>query len=242
MRGQPSDVEKVTPEEFVHVNGVVRFSRIARRAGTRNAMLRVLSTSVDRTINPCDRRFGTDTGSQVGRTDIASEVGGHAGPRGSGYVPMVASAFSVMLREFAPNPEGLFVDIGSGRGRCVILALEHGFQQALGIEYSGQLCKSAQDNLERSGLPGGEICECNATMVELPPESSLVFMYNPFSADIWKRVLNGPIADLDRPVSIATHAMPHALTVESDTMTLTKERKIWRRGRDFTLLTARPRT
>ena len=238
MSGDAQNHEPVTPAEFVHVNGFVRFARIVQAGGVQHAFLRVLSTDLDRILGPFDRKYHTETGSHLGRDEIATEVGGQAAKESAGYVPMVAAAFAGMLRELVPEPEGIFVDIGSGRGRCLILALDHGYRHAVGIELSPMLCRSARENLDRSGLPGGEIYEADATTVELPAATSLIFLYNPFSAEIWKRVLEGPIAALGRPVTIVTHSMHHAAEVESDLMRITTEQTIWKSGRDFVVLTA----
>lgn len=46
-------------------------------------------------------------------------------------------------------PKGkVLVDIGSGKGRVLLVASEFGFREARGIEFSPKLCAIAKENLE----------------------------------------------------------------------------------------------
>ena len=229
------------PSEWDSSTSLVRFGRLVRSAGLMNSLTRVGSTAFDRVVNPTDRRFGTNTAAVIAEGDIAGEVGGPHGRHSAGYVPIVASAFTDMLRVVAERPSGTFVDLGAGRGRCLILALAHGFERAVGVEHSSTLCESARENLRRCRIAGGEIWDADATEIEFPEDTSLIAMYNPFTPEVWKRVLDGPVAELGRTVTIATHAMPHALSMSSDRVDVRHERTLWVRGRDFEILSVTPR-
>jgi hypothetical protein len=210
-----------------------RLARLVRTDGWINAAARLTSTAIDRSIRPLDRRLGTFTAGHL-------ELGKRTDKDRVRYVPIVASAFEGMLRDVAPEPKGTFVDLGAGRGRCVLIALEHGFRQAVGVEHSAELCTSARQNLLASGLEGGEIWESDAAVVELPQDTTVISMYNPFPADVWRRVLNGPISELPGPVTVVTHAMPHARLVGETAVKMHHSRTVWARGRDFEVLRVTP--
>lgn len=88
-----------------------------------------------------------------------------------------------------------FTDLGSGKGRALLLATKFPFRQILGVEFSKKLHQTALKNLEHYGDQEAEkrerrsICE-DATTFEFPDGPLLVYMFNPFTADILARVIS----------------------------------------------------
>jgi predicted RNA methylase len=88
-----------------------------------------------------------------------------------------------------------FVDIGSGKGRVLLIASQYGFRKVVGIEFSRELCNIARRNVEvfsRKVKPSSsiEVIETDATEYHFHPEDRVLFMYNPFDAFILAKVLD----------------------------------------------------
>jgi len=88
----------------------------------------------------------------------------------------------------------LFVDLGAGRGRVLILAARFPFRAVIGVEFSPVLCEEARENLRRAfpeDFRVGRIsiiCEDARTFVA--PEGDLcVFLFTPFKGEVLSSVL-----------------------------------------------------
>jgi len=64
------------------------------------------------------------------------------------YQPTKARPFQDLLRRLDLPAGGTFVDVGSGKGRVLLLAARHPFKRVVGIEFSPSLCEQARRNIE----------------------------------------------------------------------------------------------
>lgn len=87
-----------------------------------------------------------------------------------------------------------FVDLGSGKGRTLLLASEFPFKQVIGVEISERLHATAVKNIS-SYRPLSQkchdiqsICE-DATDFQFPETPLVVFLYNPFHLDVLQPVI-----------------------------------------------------
>jgi predicted RNA methylase len=83
----------------------------------------------------------------------------------------------------------VFVDIGAGMGRALLIAAGLPFKRMIGVEYSAELVAAARANLVRSTSPDVhareiEIVHADAVGFKLPPEPLVLFMFNPFSCSV----------------------------------------------------------
>ena len=135
-----------------------------------------------------DRRWGTDTSGSVSLADLAVDpVRARYGVR---YQPSNGDALAQAVAAFAIDPaQWSFVDYGSGKGRVVLTAAAMGFARAVGVEFSPELCRIAEENGRRFVARGGaprapEFVEGDAGLYE-PPEGPLfAYLYNPFGPPI----------------------------------------------------------
>ncbi|NGZ26197.1 MAG: class I SAM-dependent methyltransferase [Magnetococcales bacterium] len=82
----------------------------------------------------------------------------------------------------------VFLDVGSGKGRVLLLAGKHPFKRVLGVEFSPALHEVAKKNLQI--FPAHEL-KCadiqsilgNALSFPLPTERLVVYMFNPFGQE-----------------------------------------------------------
>lgn len=147
----------------------------------------------DERLHPFDKTTGLDTGGFIPGSQLTAfptedsyRLSYYATP------PSLAQA---MLDRWLETPDRLFVedytfiDLGSGKGRVVVLASKLPFRKCIGVELSPNLHAIAADNFARwqhSGdarSPLKAICQ-DALAFEFPPGPCLVFLFNPFPAHV----------------------------------------------------------
>lgn len=82
-----------------------------------------------------------------------------------------------------------FLDVGCGKGRALLLAAELPFREVVGVELNRELAEVARGNAERWRALGRaksamRVMCGDATEVELPRGPLLVYLYNPFRAEV----------------------------------------------------------
>ncbi len=143
-----------------------------------------------------DYKYGTDTIEiiELHELDIPSENK----PFGMRYEVTKARPFRKLLKALNLPKNGTFVDLGSGKGRVVMLAAEYGFHRIVGVEFSHQLCEIARSNLaffrEKQPLEIDiEIIEGDVVDYEIQRDQTVFFMFNPFYTEVMEMVM-GKIA------------------------------------------------
>lgn len=139
-----------------------------------------------------DRKYRVDTSGQIDLNNVDA-----IGPnKASGYAAVSTSpkAFAFLSQFFPADwKDCTFVDIGSGKGRVVMLAAEYGFDRIRGIEFVPLLCRIAEQNLMRfSGRRPADwaVINADATAIDLPLGAPLlVYCFNPFTVEIWERFI-----------------------------------------------------
>jgi SAM-dependent methyltransferase len=104
-----------------------------------------------------------------------------------------------------------FVDVGSGLGRAVFLAMLRPFKRIVGIEVSGALHETALENLATlraidARCGNVRLLRADARTFEYPPGDLVVFLYNPFDAEALDATLARIAA---RPSPGETHILYH---------------------------------
>ena len=140
-----------------------------------------------------DLRHGTDTMAwvELDALDIAS---GNK-RRGTRYAPTIARPLRRLLAALALPRDALFIDLGCGKVRVLLLALEHGFSRVARVEFSAELCAIARRNLARFRPRGGssdgsQVWHGDAAEYEFAAVDSVVYLNNPFDAEVLGRVLD----------------------------------------------------
>jgi SAM-dependent methyltransferase len=161
--------------------------------GVRDAaelLLRPLRARAERRF---DRRFGTDT---AATSDELGPGGDYAGERAF-YQPITPAAFRAAASLLPREVGGLtFVDFGSGKGRALLLAAEHGFGRVVGVELSAGLHEAARRNVAAYERATGraapiELVHDDALAFEIPaPEPCVLYLYNPFPEPVTRRLLD----------------------------------------------------
>lgn len=108
----------------------------------------------------------------------------------SPYQPTDPALFQQMLEDLRQHSsldprEITFLDLGSGKGRTLLMASDYPFQKILGIELLPSLNAIAQENLQRYRSESQKcfvletIC-MDATRFPLPPAPMVIYLFNPF--------------------------------------------------------------
>lgn len=96
-----------------------------------------------------DQRYGTETADETALVETG--VSANAAERGNGvYRPLWESAFFEALAQLDIDFHGFtFVDVGSGKGKLLLLASDYPFKKIIGLEYAPQLHEIATRNIEK---------------------------------------------------------------------------------------------
>lgn len=122
--------------------------------------------------------FGTEAPKDLSL--VGDETGG-----GHIYQPSSSVLFQQAISALSINTENAtFLDIGSGKGRVLILAAEAGFHKVIGIEYATELNVIAKANLKhiacRFPETVFEIHEGDALVFAIPTDVNVIYLFNPF--------------------------------------------------------------
>ncbi len=139
-----------------------------------------------------DREHGTDT-CEIVSPDAKSVIGRHW-KYGVKYQPVDPLTFEQCLQRLRlPWEEFTFIDIGSGKGRGVLLAADFPFRRVIGIEYCEELNDIARKNLRRwpearRRCNAIDILCLDATGFAFPDGPLVVYFYNPFGRPVMAQV------------------------------------------------------
>ncbi|MBI1178647.1 methyltransferase domain-containing protein [bacterium] len=179
-------------------NPVTWFRESVQRFGWTQTLTIIWSVVVDTSF---DRRFGTDTTRRIPVEKIKTTSSNIV--HSMKYGASKAMPFRKLMAELKLPTDGVFVDLGSGKGRAVMLAAEYGFRKVIGLEFSGELCRTAEDNLrkflrKRPTESHVEIIETDVTQYRLSDEETVFFLFDPFHAPILKQVMQNILESAER--------------------------------------------
>lgn len=153
-------------------------------------------------IHPFDQRHGTDTSGLLPGSRIAV---------GTGFAPEELTAYyavapsilhgviDLWLRECKPRQpieRTVFLDVGAGKGRAMLLASQYPFLRVEGIELNTELAHIAEENLrlwamnaDAETLSPLTLHQADATLHPLPPEPTLAYLFHPFEGKLLRRFM-----------------------------------------------------
>lgn len=104
-----------------------------------------------------------------------------------------------------------FIDLGSGKGRALLMAAPYGFKKIIGVEFMPEWHKAAEENLRKfaeanqSSPPMESQC-MDARDFEFPLEPLVIYLFNPFPEPVFVAVmerLRQSFLERPRPVFVA---------------------------------------
>jgi hypothetical protein len=152
-------------------------------------------------IHSFDLLHGTDTSGLIPGSVIAQ--GTRAKPSELtayyGVAPSILHGLlDIWLHRTSPQPieKTVFLDVGAGKGRAMLLASQFPFLRVEGVELNPNLASIAAANislwhndLQAEALSPLTLHHADATTHPLPPEPTLAFLFHPFELPILRRFL-----------------------------------------------------
>jgi SAM-dependent methyltransferase len=167
-----------------------------------------------------DRRFGTETGGVVDSDRLESTLANRT--HAVRYKPTKARPFVRLLSRLDLPAGCTFVDVGSGKGKVLLLAAQHPFRRVIGLEFSPSICAQARKNIglfrRTTSLKAPiEIFEGDATQYSMAGDENVFFLYNPFDAVVLSQFLDNvrrSLLDHPRPMWFIYSVPLHAAVME----------------------------
>lgn len=167
-----------------------------------------------------DREFATDTAGIIPlwklNIDSPNKVQGvRYQASDARMVREAINLLPVRLQEF------IFVDVGSGKGKPLLVASEYPFKRVVGIEFSTELHQIATENIQkyksRSRCSDVRSVCADAVAHPLPKANLILFLYNPFGPDVmasFLQKLEAEVRPRGRRVYLIYHGPEHADLIE----------------------------
>ena len=143
-----------------------------------------------------ERRLGVRTEAESSLDDdtLGSDRNGYEGCE---WIPVRRA-----LRSSRPPDDDVFVDLGSGTGQGLLIAAGLPYRSVTGIELDPVLHQLAQENLARAmpRLRCTQVRSVSADVLEweLPDDVSTVFLFSPFTGEVFTQALARVLASYDR--------------------------------------------
>lgn len=140
-----------------------------------------------------DRRWGTDTSGIIPPSQL--DLAGEHAYAANRYEPLQLPVFRRIMRDLpVAHRDYAFLDLGSGKGRALLLASLYPFRRIIGVELSPTLHAVAARNsaMFRRQWPGAAPIElvCGDALLYPIPEGHLVcFLYNSFGRPMVARLV-----------------------------------------------------
>ena len=104
-----------------------------------------------------------------------------------------------------------FIDLGSGKGRVLLMASDYPFKRIIGVEFMPELHRAAEENVtgyfnDRQRCRQIETICMDARDFQFPDGPLVVYLFNPFSESTFAQVLENlrcSVEQIPRPVYVA---------------------------------------
>lgn len=189
---------------FVQEQGLGEVLRQVRAYGLRGSLSFVgrnfRHIIADRVARRWDKTHNVDTAGSI-QLKFLDVIGPHR-DLGNECVCTSPKSFDFIMQHLSQDlSRYTFIDIGAGKSRTLLLASCHGFAKVTGVEFARELVAVSRDNIAnfRSAKQ-----KCRDVMIEagdaaeyaFPNDPLVVYFYNPFSPEVFDKVLNNLIATL----------------------------------------------
>lgn len=178
-QGWNGTVRRARDKAFFHL-GELRPSR-RRAIAERNA--------ADRAF---DQKHGVDTAGMIALSGLS--VQSESRIHGSTYWAVDPADFREAIASLQIEASGFtFLDLGSGKGRALLLATEFAFAKIVGVEFADELHEAARQNFfganKHPAADRVQLLCLDAANYEFPDTPLVVFLYHPFGEAITTQVI-----------------------------------------------------
>ena len=180
------------------INSVKRVFKKVKSEGLSSSIVDFYTLVCDKLY---DKKYNIDTYSWVSNDDLDGEA--YAKAHASMYQASKVVHLRKVFKTLNFPKKKVIVDIGSGKGRVLLIASEFGFSEARGIEFSPNLCEIAKSNIdiykERTKTTTNfSIINADAGKYVFNDDEYVFFLYNPFDKVILFKVIQNIKESLER--------------------------------------------
>jgi SAM-dependent methyltransferase len=154
-----------------------------------------------------DAAHGTQTGGIQKISDLTT-VGENA-QYGSGHIASDPKFFAEMMADLQLDlHEFSFVDLGSGKGRALMLASAFPFRRLIGVEFAYELHEAAKENIAKlpaSAASRVDLIHGDAAKYSFTLDPIIIYLFNPFGPTVIRQVAENALnswRNAPRPVHI----------------------------------------
>lgn len=179
------------------IGDVNKLAGVVQRKGFRRAYQMVGFAARGRLMAVANKKrdaaYGLETQATVSPDELDVES-----PHARDGFAYVATPSKVIETFIANLPDDLsavtFIDMGSGKGRVLLLASCHDFQETIGVEFSPELHDIACANIAKFASPRRK-CKCvyslneDAAEYQIPSRSCAIYFNNPFTERVFTKVI-----------------------------------------------------
>jgi SAM-dependent methyltransferase len=155
-----------------------------------HAVLRASSSLVDRALR-------VDTARKVNLADYGLDHPERVSYEAGSWLDLLR-----VLRIGAIRRDDVFLDLGCGKGRALLMASLYPFRRVSGVELAPELARVARRNIEtfrpRKRCASIEVEVADAVAYPIPDDVSVVYLFNPFRGQTFATVVANLIASIDR--------------------------------------------
>jgi SAM-dependent methyltransferase len=145
---------------------------------------------------------------------------------GAQYQASEPELFHEILRALPVSSQrSTFIDLGSGKGRTLLMASDYPFQRIIGVELLEELNQIARQNIasyyseEQKCFNIEAYCD-DAREFKFPPQRLVLYLFNPFPNYVLQTVLENlrtSVVSLPREVCVVYHNLVHENIFRSQT-------------------------
>jgi SAM-dependent methyltransferase len=148
--------------------------------------------------HPFDVEFGVETSGLVRGKHLST---GHRNDRhNTAYYGIAPSVVETLCARWwaseliAPPEDYVFIDVGAGMGRAMLIAAQMPFREVIGVELHPELAAVARKNVAKWEEAGRARCAMrvvcqDVTEFEFPAEPCVAYLFNPFRAPVLKSMM-----------------------------------------------------
>lgn len=140
-----------------------------------------------------DKKYNVETAREVKLREL--KIDSPNVNLGEMYAGTDPKSFKSIFNGLAINFEDfVFVDLGSGKGRVLLMASDFPFKEIIGVEFSPELNETANRNIA-SYKNSSQKCRRiesihqDAVLFALPPHPTVFYIFNPFKPEIFSKML-----------------------------------------------------
>jgi SAM-dependent methyltransferase len=148
------------------------------------------------------------------------------------YEPTPPVIFDRIMILLPPREKYSFIDLGSGKGRVLLMASREPFRSVIGVEFSSELCAIAKANLEKfKGRIAAQrvdvVCQ-DAGLYEFPSGPLIVYCYFAFSKEVMVQVVAHLVGRQDETIFVYYNPHYHELFTSFELLHAESTICIWR--------------